>query len=736
MSRPTPLVSFLAHSPLTPDNSHATPSVRQRVTRRSMLGGLAAFSAGAWSLTQGALTAQGQTTREYTALNRYPRIVQEYFVRQVRQAGRVSQERIFNLKTREEALAHVQATQARIRESFGPEPERTPLNPRITGVVERETYRIENVIFESRPGFPVTANVYVPKQVSGKLPAVVGSCGHSSNGKAAEAYQAFAQGLARLGYICLIFDPIGQGERIQYPDENLKSKVGVGVGEHLHGGNQQFLVGENLSMWRAWDGIRALDYLLTREDVDPQRVGITGNSGGGTMTTWLCGVEQRWSMGAPSCFVTTFRRNMENELPADTEQCPPKALALGLDHCDFLAAMAPKPVIILAKEKDYFDARGAEEAYARLKHLYGLLGAEENIGLFIGPSGHGYSQENREAMYSWFHRATGQTGNEAGDQEKFNGVLTTAAELAFTSEPELTIEKDETLWCTPRGQVSTLEGTRTLFDFTREKSEQLAQARKGLRGGELQQAVRDVLKIRRQPNRVPEYRIYRSLGNRGYPQQAIAYAVNTEPGIQAIVYRLTSERWYSRPPQAGARALLYVSHLSSDAELRQEPLIRELLAAEPDVPFYTCDVRGIGESLPDTCGPNSFHSKYGSDYFYAAHSIMLDRPMLGQKTFDVLRVLDWLKSLGHTEVHLIGRGWGALAATFAGVLSNQVQQVTLQHALTSFTSLAETEYYDWPLAMLPPHILAHFDLPDCYAELQAKNLTQHAPWGPLDNGKP
>ena len=88
------------------------------------------------------------------------------------------------------------------------------------------------------------------------------------------------------------------------------------------------------------------------------------------MTTWLCGVEPRWTMAAPSCFVTTFRRNLENELPADTEQCPPQALALGLDHADFLAALAPKPVIILAKEKDYFDVRGAEEAYERLKQLY------------------------------------------------------------------------------------------------------------------------------------------------------------------------------------------------------------------------------------------------------------------------------------------------------------------------------------------------------------------------------
>ena len=128
----------------------------------------------------------------------------------------------------------------------------------------------------------------------------------------------------------LIFDPIGQGERLQYAHAELKPAHRASASASTcYAGNQQFLVGEFFGAWRAWDGIRALDYLLTRPEVDPKHVGITGNSGGGTMTTWLCGVEPRWTMAAPSCFVTTFRRNLENELPADTEQCPPHALALG-----------------------------------------------------------------------------------------------------------------------------------------------------------------------------------------------------------------------------------------------------------------------------------------------------------------------------------------------------------------------------------------------------------------------
>lgn len=681
-------------------------------SRRQCLSALAIASLGSVQLaqTQGMLRAQqAPGAHPLVPLNRFPRMVQEHFVRRVRAGEEAGQIARAKLKTQADAEAYVAEVREKIQRCFAPFPEKTPLAPRITGVVERDAYRIEKLIFESRPEFLVTANLYVPKDRKFPLPGVVGSCGHSENGKAAEAYQSFAQGLARMGYVVLIFDPIGQGERLQYGHLDVKGRPRVGVGEHLHAGNQQFLVGEFFGSWRAWDGIRALDYLLTRPEVDPSLVGITGNSGGGTMTTWLCGVEQRWSMAAPSCFVTTFRRNLENELPADTEQCPPRALALHLDHADFLAALAPKPVIILAKERDYFDVRGAEEAYRRLKHLYGLLGAEQNVKLFIGPTGHGYSQENREAMYQWFNLVTHISDAQA--------------------EPKLVIEKDETLWCTPKGQVSELS-SRTLFAFTRVKSQELARNRRKLSKAELIASVSDALKL---PERkgVPEYRILRNLGGRKYPRPAAtSYAVETETGVFAIVNRLGTEPHFSRPPRDRGRAVLYVAHYSSDAELRDEPLIGELLAAEPEATFYACDVRGIGESRPDTCGADQFLAPYGSDFFYAIHSLMLDAPYVGQKTLDVLRVIDWLVSAGHTDVHLAARGWGAFPATFAALLAgNVVSHVTLKNALTSYADVAESELYKWPLSSFIPRVLEKFDLPDCYQALGDKKLKQIEAWG-------
>lgn len=666
-------------------------------SRRSFLAQTTVLAAGLGTSPFSNAAKGAETVRP---LNRFPRMVQEYFVKRVRSLDKERTDRVYQLSTRQDAENYVAEIREKIRQSFGPEPERTALNPRITKIVERDTYRIENVIFESRPGFLVTANLYVPREREGlsyPRPGVIGTCGHSSNGKAEAAYQSFAQGLARQGYVVLIYDPIGQGERLQYPDKNLKSKIGVGVREHLYAGNQQFLVGEFIGAWRAWDGIRALDYLLTRKEVDPNHLGVTGNSGGGTMTTWLAGVDPRYTMAAPSCFVTSFRRNLENELPADTEQCPPKALALGLDHEDFLAALAPKPVMILSKERDYFDVRGSEAALARLKHLYRLLGAEDKIALFTGPTGHGYSQENREAMYGWFNKATGTSLEH--------------------KEPTIKLEADSVLEAAPKGQVATLDSL-SVHDFTQRRARELKTTRGTPRGTQLKAAISKTLKLETAKSN-PDFRILRSRRSRDFPvPQFTTYAIETEPGIHAIAYLLGKETHHSRPPKNQGQAALYVSHLSSDSELRNDSTLKEILLSNPDS-FYACDVRGTGESQPDTCGENSFLSPYGSDYFYSIHSLMLDDPYPGQKTRDLIQVIRWLQQQGHQSIHLVANGRGSVPGAIASLLSPTVRKITLINALHSFQDIAEAEEYDWPLSTLIPNALQHFDLTDVYADLQA-----------------
>jgi hypothetical protein len=228
---------------------------------------------------------------------------------------------------------------------------------------------------------------------------------------------------------------------------------------------------------------------------------------------------------------------------------------------------------------------------------------------------------------------------------------------------------------------------------------------------------------------VPEFRILRPLPDRKYPlRHALPYMVETDPGVHAVVYRLTEEPLLSRPPRETNKAILYVSHQSADAELRSESLVRDLLRAEPDAAFYACDVRGVGDSEPQTTNLIN-RGEYSTDYFYASHAFMLDYPYVGQRTFDVLRVLDWLNGWGYGHVHLAARGFGALPSAFAALLSPQVVQVTLKNALGSYAQVAEARDYNCPASALLLGALASFDLPDCYRELKKKKLQLLEPWG-------
>ncbi|MBM3211835.1 hypothetical protein FJZ33_06440, partial [Candidatus Poribacteria bacterium] len=267
--------------------------------------------------------------------NRYQHIVQEYYVNEFRDRRLFLREIDRNIKTKSNLARYQELAQKTINLAFSPIPRKTPLKPKITGVIQRQNYRIEKVVFESRPKCFVTANLYIPDNLEKPAPGVIAPCGHSEDGKASAIYQGFCQRLVRSGFVVLIYDPFNQGERDQYALLSERDSVKSCCPAHNMMGKQLELLGEFFGMWRVWDGIRALDYLLTRKEVDPSQIGLTGNSGGGTLTTWLWAVEERFTMAAPGCFVTTFLHNLENELPADCEQYPPGVVGAGLEMSDF-----------------------------------------------------------------------------------------------------------------------------------------------------------------------------------------------------------------------------------------------------------------------------------------------------------------------------------------------------------------------------------------------------------------
>ncbi|MCX7603210.1 MAG: acetylxylan esterase, partial [Bryobacteraceae bacterium] len=356
---------------------------------------------------------------------------------------------------------------------------RTPLNARVTGVFERPGYRVEKLLFDSLPGFHVTANLYVPLGRQGPFPAVIGTAGHSQAGKAAATYQRAWISLVRRGYVVLAYDPPGQGERIEYFDHEMgrpRLRPG-GVEEHIMAGLQCLLVGHSIARYFIWDGIRAFDYLTTRPEVDARRIGVAGNSGGGTQAAYLAVFEPRLAAAVSSCYITRWKELWDGPGPQDAEQVWPGFLAAKLDFVDFIRAFAPKPFLISSAIRDYFPIAGARATYQAAREYYEKLDAPGRVEFFEFDDAHGWSKPRREAMVRFFDR------HLRGVEEPYH-------------EGEIETEPESRLWVTPTGYLATSFGSETVYTLNRAAAAEIYPRRKALalrRPEELRALVRERL---------------------------------------------------------------------------------------------------------------------------------------------------------------------------------------------------------------------------------------------------
>jgi cephalosporin-C deacetylase-like acetyl esterase len=306
------------------------------------------------------------------------------------------------IHTREDAERRKVVVRQKILDSLGGLPQyEGPLHAKVTGQIQAEGYVIEKIIYESLPGFYVTANLYRPSR-PGRYPAVLLQAGHTQEGKAEP--QWLAANLALKGFISLAFDPIGQGERVQSYDPQLKAPAaGWSTPEHVQAGAQATLAGESLTRYFIWDAKRSIDYLVSRPDVDANRLGAAGCSGGGALTTFIGAIDLRLKVVIPACFPNSFHILFTGEDP-HSEMTLPRHIAAGLDTADFVEASAPTPLLIQATEQDYFTPPGAKMMYEDARRFYRLYGAEDKIDFFVGPGPHGTPLVSREAVYRWLIR--------------------------------------------------------------------------------------------------------------------------------------------------------------------------------------------------------------------------------------------------------------------------------------------------------------------------------------------
>jgi len=315
----------------------------------------------------------------------------------------------WNAIPNEKGLIALQAeTRKKILDMIGNLPDvKTPLNTRVTGRVQQQGFYIDKIIFESLPGYHVPALVYVPENGIAQHPAVLVACGHSPLGKI--YYQPLCQRLVRRGYIVICWDPVGQGERSQFWDAQAgKSRYNLYCGEHAVLGNLAYLAGTNLLRWEIWDGMRAVDYLLTRPDVDARRLSITGTSGGGTQTGHIGVLDERISTIAPSCYISALPMRAYNRIFADPDSDPEQdlygTLSNGVDHAGLLLLAYPRPIFIASAVLDFFPIEGTRRTYREISSLYTRFGHGDRTGFVEGYHKHQFSPENQEAALNFLDR--------------------------------------------------------------------------------------------------------------------------------------------------------------------------------------------------------------------------------------------------------------------------------------------------------------------------------------------
>jgi len=362
-----------------------------------------------------------------------------------------------SIRTSSDLLQLQRQLRRKLLEAIGGLPEqKTPLNPRITGSIRMEGYRVEKLIFESLPGFHVTALLYIPDDASPTRPkpAVLVPCGHSPIAKAHTRYQKISARLAKRGYIVLCWDPVGQGERSQFWDaERSRSRYNRVCGEHAVLGNLAYLVGANLARWEIWDGMRALDYLLSRPDVDSSRISITGTSGGGFQASHIAALDERIKVAAPSCYISALPMRMNNRIFEDPDSDPEQDLyrmvADGIDHPGLLLLIYPRPVIVCAAVEDFFPIEGTRKTFREVAAVYRMFNIPERIALTEGYHRHNYSDANQEVAFAFLDR--------------FNNLP------PKYSLDSVEVLAEKALWCTKTGQVLLdYKGGKSLMELIRE----------------------------------------------------------------------------------------------------------------------------------------------------------------------------------------------------------------------------------------------------------------------------
>lgn len=595
------------------------------------------------------------------------------------------------LRTRADAERRQAASRATVLRLIGGLPgDASPLRVRSFGTVPGDGFRVEKITYESLPGFLVTANVYVPSGGGGPFPAVILTPGHDPSGK--QGLFSFAANLARAGFVALAYDPMSEGERLQYFDADLGvSRVGRPTGEHSHAGVQTMLLGDHVSRYFVRDASRGVDYLASRPDVDSARIGAFGCSGGGTVTSYLTALDDRIKAAVSACYLTTFRELLAAGDPQEAEQTIPYFIEQGLDLADWIHMAAPRPYAIVSTTEDMFPFEGARRVYEEARRVYGLHGAADRIQWITGPGGHGALGPVSADIVGFFARWL------KGD----------ATKPSF--KPMRPANPDDLL-VTETGQLASSLGSETVHTVNRARARELLRPRQPIRTraelerlqATLREDVRTVARTTVRPgDAAPAVRVLRSEAPReGYRLDSVAIPVegNIElPGLLAV------------PEGTGPKRTL----------LLMDPEPREALAAvggqvdrlaREGWMVLVLQPRGTPGGAEAMKSPLMGHA-----YFLALRAALVGKTIVGMRTDDALHAVNWLwtrPEVDRSALAVYGVGPLGPVALHAAALDARIGSVYVERALTSYREGVERALHRDLSEVALPGVLLRYDLGD------------------------
>lgn len=598
------------------------------------------------------------------------------------------------LQSPAEVIAHQWMIQETLLRGIGGLPDSdTPLHAEVTGVVQGHGFRIEKVIFQSRPRHYVTANLYLPDGVQENTPAILFLCGHHLQAKHQPEYQSVCQHFVLAGFVVLAQDPIGQGERFSYYEPELEdTTVPWGTVDHDYAGAQCLPLGESLARYFLHDAMRGVDYLCSRPEVDPSRIGVTGNSGGGTQSSLIMMADPRIAAAVPGTFIMNRETYLMQGGAQDAEQIWRGFTAGGYDHEDILLAMAPKPIRVLAVQSDFFPIEGTRRTVERCKRYWGLFGKEESIDLVEDASTHCYTYNLATAATDFFLRHL--MGVEPSPRA-----------------PQIEPFSPERLWCTKSGQVrGEIVDAEFVFEAIQPHLEDRTRYRASLTPEErTSRAKRWLLeKVRRNRNSVPlNPRYYRTTHEQNWTVEMALWW--TQEGIlnQAYLFRDFRSKDKTLP------VTLAVWDGGTNSLRNHYDWITKTCDAGRAV--MVLDVSGCGALAirPFVDAPNEVF--YGCLHKLSTDLLFLDDDMVSLRVWDVLRALDMVaewKGLSTEDIRIYAEGREGLYGQLAAFLEPRITSSEVVGGIGSYTQWLSSRHYQTEniYSVILPEVLDYFDL--------------------------